>query len=171
MNYAEIKYMDVANGPGVRTSIFVSGCTHHCEDCFNQKAWDFNYGTPFTKDVEDEIMKTLRNGITFLGGEPFELVNLRALAPFVERIRNEKPDISIWFYSGYTWEELIARTGEVGELTKRILAVIDILVDGRFMKDKKNMMLQFRGSENQRIINVPESLAKDEIIMWEKLRR
>lgn len=171
MNYAEIKYMDIANGPGVRTSVFVSGCTHHCPDCFNKEAWDFNYGKPFTKDVETEILNSLRKGITFLGGEPFEMVNLEALAPFVEHIRNEKPEISIWFYSGYTWEELISRQGVEKELTERVLSKIDVLVDGQFMLEKKSMMLQFRGSENQRVIDVPKTRQTGTVAIWDNLRR
>ena len=171
MNYAEIKYMDVANGPGVRTSVFVSGCTHHCEGCFNKEAWDFNYGQPFAKNIEDDILLSLRNGITFLGGEPFEVENLKTLVPFVNRIRDVKPDISIWFYSGYTWEELRNRTGIAKELTDSILSNIDVLVDGEFIQEKKNMMIQFRGSENQRIIDVKRTLKQNQIIIWDKLRR
>jgi len=168
MNYAEIKYFDVANGPGVRTSLFVSGCTHGCKGCFNEIAQNFNYGKPFTREVEYEIISTLRSGLTLLGGEPFEIENLKALVPFIIRVREAKPDISIWAYSGYTLEQLHERKGQDLDLTMAILMEIDILVDGKFIEELKDIRLQFRGSSNQRIIDVKKSNSKIEI--WDKLR-
>lgn len=171
MNYAEIKYLDIANGPGIRTSLFVSGCNHHCEGCFNKEAQDFNYGKPFTKKVEDEIIKSLRNGLTVLGGEPMEIANAKALAPFLERVRDIKPEISIWVYSGFTLEELLNRKDEELTITKRVLNNVDILVDGRFVQALKSIRLQFRGSSNQRVIDIKKTFAKGEIVQWEKLQR
>lgn len=170
MNYATIKYLDIANGPGVRTSLFVSGCNHHCKGCFNQEAQDFNYGKPFTKDVEDEILSTLRNGLTILGGEPMEIENAKVIGQFLNRVRKTKPDISIWVYTGFTWEELHQRQNEDLEITKRVLNNIDILVDGRFIEELKSIRLQFRGSSNQRIIDVKKTKEKNEIMIWEDLR-
>lgn len=171
MNYASIKYMDVANGPGVRTSLFVSGCNHHCPGCFNIEAQSFDYGKPFTKDVEDEIISTLRKGLTILGGEPMEIVNATVLAPFLERVRKVKPDISIWLYSGFTLEELMARTDEDLEITKRVLDNVDIIVDGPFVLGLKNIRLQFRGSSNQRVIDLKKTFQTGKIVIWENLRR
>ncbi len=171
MNYGEIKTTDIANGTGVRTSLFVSGCTHHCVGCFNEETWDFGFGKPFTKEVEDEIIESLRpayvTGLTILGGEPMEVVNQKALRPFIERIKNELPDKTIWIYSGYVWEELNDKENKRchGEDTDAILSMIDVLVDGEFKIDLKNISLKFRGSSNQRIILVPESLEKGEIVL------
>jgi anaerobic ribonucleoside-triphosphate reductase activating protein len=171
MNYAAIKYMDVANGPGVRTSLFVSGCTHNCPGCFNSEAQDFNYGKPFTEEVEEEIISSLRNGLTILGGEPMEITNATALAPFLDKVRKEKPDISIWLYSGFTFEELMNRTGEDLEVTKSVLKNVNILVDGRFILNLKSIRLQFRGSSNQRVIDLKKTLSTGEIVIWENLKR
>jgi anaerobic ribonucleoside-triphosphate reductase activating protein len=171
MNYGELKTTDIANGTGVRTSLFVSGCTHHCKGCFNEETWDFGFGKPFTKEVEDEIIESLRpayvTGLTILGGEPMEVVNQKALRPFIERIKSELPDKTIWIYSGYVWEELNDKENKRchGEDTDAILSMIDVLVDGEFKIDLKNISLKFRGSSNQRIILVPESLEKGEIVL------
>ena len=171
MNYATIKYYDIANGPGVRTSLFVSGCNHHCKGCFNEEAQDFNYGQPFTKEVEDEIITTLRNGLTILGGEPMEIENAKCLVAFLERVRVLRPDLSIWIYTGFTWEELMARKKEEKDIVMRIFHVIDILVDGRFVENLKDITLQFRGSSNQRIIDVQKTLNSNDIVIWDKLRK
>ena len=147
MNYGAIKKIDVANGPGVRVSLFVSGCRNHCEGCFNPETWDFNYGDPFTKETEDEIIEALRpswiQGLSILGGEPAEAENEAVLIPFMERVRSELPEKDIWLYSGYTYETLQGR---------RILQLADVLVDGPFRIDQKDAGLAFRGSRNQRII-------------------
>ena len=170
MNYATIKYNDVSNGPGIRTSLFVSGCTHHCEGCFNSIAWDFNYGEPYTKKVEDEIIDSLRHsyvkGITLLGGEPFEPQNQGPLVELTDRIRRELPDKTIWCFSGYTIEEMIDGKLSQHETTMRLLKNIDVLVDGKFVLELKNLMLKFKGSSNQRTIMVKETLEKGEIVLW-----
>ena len=166
MKYANIKKYDIANGPGVRVSLFVSGCKHHCKGCFNEIAWDFNYGKEFSSDVQDEIIAALKpdyiEGLTILGGEPFEPENQRGLLSFLKRVREELPKKTIWAYSGYVYEELSGKEVGTGrarcEVTDAVLACVDVLVDGEFMKDKKNISLQFRGSENQRILDVPFSL-------------
>ena len=149
MNYAGIKKVDIANGPGVRVSLFVSGCRNHCRDCFNPATWDFNYGKPFTKETEDEIIQALRpswiQGLSILGGEPTEIENEKVLIPFLERVRKELPEKDIWLYSGYTWEML---------KPEKILKLVDVLVDGPFLLEKKDPRLAFRGSRNQRIIHL-----------------
>lgn len=171
MNYANIKYNSIANGIGCRTDLFVSGCSHHCKGCFNECTWDFNYGNPFTKEVEDIIIESLSpvyiNGISILGGEPMELSNQKVLYPFLKRVKNESPRSSVWVYSGYTFEELMDKQNKRchGEYTEKILSIIDILVDGEFMIDKKNISLRFRGSSNQRIINIPKSLSLQEVVL------
>lgn len=149
MNYAGIKKVDIANGPGVRVSLFVSGCRNHCRGCFNPETWDFNYGKPFTKETEDEIIQALRpswiQGLSILGGEPAETENEKVLIPFLERVRKELPEKDIWLYSGYTWEML---------KQEKILRLVDVLVDGPFLLEKKDPRLAFRGSRNQRIIHL-----------------
>lgn len=173
MNYAEIKTSDIANGPGVRTSLFVSGCTHHCQNCFNEVAWDFKYGKEFTKETEDYILETLQpayvKGLTLLGGEPLEQVNQQGLLPFLERVRSTYPQKSIWCYTGYTFErDVIGKMEKEWPETKALLDCIDVLVDGEFMQEKKNISLQFRGSENQRIILVQESRKRGEVVLWQE---
>lgn len=172
MNYANIKYCDVANGPGVRTSLFVSGCTHHCPECFNAVAWDFAYGQPFTRDVENILLDSLRpayiTGLTLLGGEPMEPANQAALLPFLRRLRSELPGKTVWCYSGYTWEQL---TGAEPcrcqcDQTAELLSLLDVLVDGRFEKEKHLLTLRFRGSANQRLIDVRPSLLQGEVCLW-----
>ena len=151
MNYAEIKKVDIANGPGVRVSLFVSGCRNHCKGCFNPETWDFDYGRPFTRATEDEIIEALRpswiQGLSILGGEPAEEENTAILIPFLKRVRAALPDKDIWLYSGYTYEAL---------RDKEILTLADVLVDGPFLLEQKDAGLAFRGSRNQRIIDLRE---------------
>lgn len=172
MNYAEIKNCDIANGPGVRVSLFVSGCTHHCPGCFNQVAWDFNYGQPFTQQTIDEILAMLKpgyiKGLTLLGGEPFEPENQPAVVELLRQIKSKYPEKTIWAFSGYLFDRDIL-PGHLGnpEITREYLRYLDVLVDGPFVEAKKNLSLRFRGSENQRIIDVPASLAAGEIVLWQ----
>ena len=170
MNYAAIKWADVANGPGVRVSLFVSGCTHRCPGCFNPEAQDFNYGQPFTKTEEDKILQALSpahiKGLSLLGGEPFEPESQRALLPFLRRVKEAYPQKEIWCYSGYTLEELRGDSRARCEVTDGMLSFIDILVDGPFVEEKKDLNLRFRGSSNQRILNVPASLAARAPVLW-----
>ena len=151
MNYAEIKKVDIANGPGVRVSLFVSGCRNHCKGCFNPETWDFDYGRPFTRETEDEIIEALRpswiQGLSILGGEPTEEENAAVLIPFLKRVRAVLPDKDIWLYSGYNYEAL---------RDKEILSLADVLVDGPFLLEQKDAGLAFRGSRNQRIIDLKE---------------
>lgn len=164
MNYGKILYCDTANGIGCRTVLFVSGCRHHCKECFNPMTWDFAYGNPYTKETEQKIIDSLQesyiHGITILGGEPFEPENQPDLKCLIQRIKTETPKKTIWMYSGYLWEELIGKSPSICHTndTMDILSNIDVLIDGEFELDKRNIMLKFRGSENQRIIDVPQSL-------------
>lgn len=172
MNYADIKQYDVANGPGVRISLFVSGCTHHCEGCFNQVAWDFQYGSLFTKETEERILTYLKPeyiaGLTLLGGEPFEPENQKVLLPFIKKVRETYPKKNIWCYTGYDFEkDLLGEMGKTCKETMEILKQIDILVDGKFILAKKDLGLRFRGSSNQRIIKVAESLNQQQVVLWE----
>ena len=169
MYYATIKNCDIANGPGVRVSLFVSGCTHRCPGCFNEVAWDFNYGQPFTEETVDSILDMLRpsyiRGLTLLGGEPFEPRNQADVVKLLRRIRQELPEKSIWAFSGYLFEKDML-SGRIGDLTE-YLSYLDVLVDGPFILAKKNLGLRFRGSENQRIIDVKASLAAGQTILWD----
>ena len=171
MNYAEIKNCDIANGPGVRISLFVSGCTHHCPGCFNQVAWDFDYGQPFTQQTIDEILELLKpgyiRGLTLLGGEPFEPENQGAIVELLRQIKEKYPQKSIWAFSGYLFEHILS--GKLGDwaITREYLGYLDVLVDGPFVEAKKNLSLRFRGSENQRIIDVPASLAQNKVVLWQ----
>lgn len=169
MNYAEIKNCDIANGPGVRVSLFVSGCTHKCPGCFNEIAWDFNYGKPFTQETIDRIINMLRpahiRGLTLLGGEPFEPQNQGAVVELLRQIKQQLPQKSIWAFSGYLFDRDIL-SGRLGD-TSEYLSYLDVLVDGPFVEAKKNLSLRFRGSENQRLIDVKKSLAAGEIVLWE----
>ena len=169
MNYATIKNCDIANGPGVRVSLFVSGCTHRCPGCFNEVAWDFDYGEPFTEEVMDRILDILRpsyvRGLTLLGGEPFEPQNQGAIVELLRRIKKEMPEKSIWAFSGYLFDKDIL-SGRLGD-TSEYLSYLDVLVDGPFILAKKNLSLRFRGSENQRLIDVPASLKAGEVILWQ----
>lgn len=171
MNYATIKFNDIANGTGVRTSLFVSGCTHKCKGCFNSEAWDFNYGKPFTKEVEDSIIKSLDSdfidGLSLLGGEPFEPENQKVLLPFLKRVKETYPNKNIWCYTGYLFDkELLGDSRAKTEDTIEMLSLIDVLVDGRFVEALKNISLEFRGSENQRIIDVKASLKEDKVVLY-----
>ena len=169
MNYATIKNCDIANGPGVRVSLFVSGCTHRCKGCFNEVAWDFNYGEPFTEETVQTILAMLRpsyvRGLTLLGGEPFEPENQEAVVELLRKIKAEMPEKSIWAFSGYLFDKDIL-SGRLGDCSE-YLSYLDVLVDGPFVEAKKNLSLRFRGSENQRLIDVPASLAAGEIVLWQ----
>ena len=160
MNYASIRTCDIANGEGVRVSLFVSGCTHHCKGCFNEAAWDFAYGEPFTKKTENEILAALEpdfiDGLTLLGGEPMEPENQRALMPLLRRFREKFGDAkTLWIYTGCVLEtDLKAESRWRTEVTDEVLSLTDVLVDGPFLEAKKDISLQFRGSSNQRIIHL-----------------
>ena len=173
LNFATIKFHDVSNGPGVRVSLYVSGCRNHCKNCFNPETWDFNYGEPFTKEVEEKIIAGLDHdyikGFTLLGGDPFEPENAQVLAPFMERLRKRFPDKSFWCFTGYDYEADLL-TGKKGDLktVMRILKCLDVLVDGKFVEELKDLNLLFRGSSNQRIILVKPSLKSDEVVLWDE---
>ncbi len=171
MNYGSIKNCDIANGIGVRVTLFVSGCTHHCKGCFNEETWDFNYGEPFTKETENQILEWMKpdyiDGLTVLGGEPFEYVNQKELLPFLERVRDTFPEKTIWMYTGYIYEEdLLERMVPKWKVTEPILSLIDVLVDGPFVEEEKDISLPFRGSANQRIIDVKKSRKEGRTILW-----
>lgn len=171
MNYADIKQFDVANGIGVRVSLFVSGCTHHCKECFNKEAWDFQYGKPFTEREIDKIIEYLKpdyvSGLSLLGGEPMEPSNQEGLLPLMRRVHEEYPDKNVWCYSGYLFDkDIVGRMCKKSDVTRELLSYIDILVDGEFIVKQKNLKVNFRGSDNQRIIDVKKSLAAGEVIHW-----
>ena len=165
MNYATIKPYDIANGPGVRVSLFVSGCPHHCPGCFNQETWDFAYGQPYGKETEEAVLSALApsyiKGFSLLGGEPFAPENQAELLPLVKAVRRTYPQKTIWAYSGYLWEQLLERDGTDG-----LLPYLDVLVDGRFLEGQKDLNLRFRGSANQRILDVPASLQQGCAVPW-----
>ena len=163
MNYADIKKADVANGLGVRVSLFVSGCTHHCKNCFNREAWDFNYGKEFTEKEEERILNELDHsyvaGLSLLDRKPLELVNKKGLLSLLRKVKEKFPEKNIWCYSGYTFEkDILDKMCKSWEETPELLTYIDVLVDGKFEEDKKDIKLRFRGSSNQRIIDVQKSL-------------
>ena len=168
MNYAQIKNNDIANGPGIRVSLFVSGCTHRCPGCFNEVAWDFDYGKPFTQDTIDMILEMMApnriRGLTLLGGEPFEPQNQDSVVELLRRIKAEMPEKSIWAFSGYLFDKDIL-SGRLGDCSE-YLSYLDVLVDGPFVEARKNLSLRFRGSENQRLIDVPASLAAGKTVLW-----
>lgn len=172
MNYATIKNCDIANGPGVRVSLFVSGCTHRCPGCFNEVAWNFEYGEPFTEQTIEMILDMLKpdyiKGLTLLGGEPFEPQNQPDIVKLLRRVRQAYPQKSIWAFSGYLFERdiLAGRLGPL-ETTKEYLSYLDVLVDGPFIQAQKDLSLRFRGSRNQRLIDVPESLRRGETVLWQ----
>ena len=173
MYYGAIKNCDIANGLGVRVSLFVSGCRNRCPGCFQPETWAFDYGQPFSKETEDHILELLRpdyiNGLTLLGGDPFEPESQRVLLPFLRRVKEACPDKDIWAYTGYTWEQLISGTHRVSlPETKELLSQIDTLVDGPFILAQKNIRLRFRGSENQRIIDVKRSLGVGQVVLWKE---
>ena len=174
MNYAEIKNCDIANGLGVRVSLFVSGCTHHCKNCFNEVTWDFYYGKVFDEKVEEQILEYLKpnhiTGLTLLGGEPMEPSNQRALLPFIKKVKETYPNKDIWMYSGYVFDtELLQESRARCEVTDELLSYIDVLVDGRFVEELKDLSLKFRGSSNQRIIDVQESLKTNQVVLYKDL--
>ncbi len=176
MNYCNIKKTDIADGPGVRVSLFVSGCTHHCPGCFQPQTWNFDYGQPFTSGTERELLEALSPdyiaGLTLLGGEPFEPDNQRALLPFLKAVREQMPQKTIWAYSGYELEELAGWALGTGrarcEVTDDLLSLVDVLVDGEFKQELKNISLLFRGSENQRLIDLQKTLEQGSVALWGK---
>lgn len=172
MNYADIKYCDVANGKGIRVSLFVSGCTHHCKGCFNEETWDFHYGKPFTEETLEQVLayldKPYMAGLSILGGEPFERVNQQGLLPLLRSMKERLPEKNVWCYTGYDFEkDILGRMVHQWDETKELLSYIDILVDGEFVEALKRADLQFRGSSNQRIIEVGPSLKAGKVIFWE----
>ena len=171
MKYAAIKSCDIANGPGVRVSLFVSGCRHHCKDCFNPETWDFAYGQPFDEAVMEHILALMApdyiRGITYLGGEPFEPQNQLPLVELLRAVRKHYPEKSIWAFSGYLYDRITSHTLGDWAVTEEFLSYLDVLVDGPFVEEKKNLSLRFRGSENQRLIDVPASQKCGEIVLWQ----
>ena len=170
MHYGQIMIADSANGIGMRVSLFVSGCLNRCRGCFQPETWDFDYGYPFTPEVEQQLMDELSHpyydGLTILGGEPFELQNQPAVARLILRVKEELPDKTIWMYTGYTYDKDLVPGGcRYTDVTDTILDQIDTLVDGRFVEEKKNIRLRFRGSENQRIIDMKKTRAGDGVIL------
>ena len=177
MYYGNLKKCDIANGIGVRVTLFVSGCTNHCPDCFQPQTWDFHFGRPFTADTEREIFAELDkpyvNGLTVLGGEPFEPENQRDLLPLLQEVRRRYPDKSIWCFTGFRLEDELLRDGPHPrcQVTDRLLSCIDVLVDGRFVAAEKDISLQFRGSRNQRVLDLPKTLAAGQPVIWEHLKK
>lgn len=172
MNYADIKTVDVANGTGVRVSLFVSGCRHCCKNCFNREAWDFNYGKVFTERTIEYILEILKpdyiKGLSLLGGEPLEEENQKGLLPLLKKVKEYYPEKTIWCYTGFTFDkDILGNMWENNENTKELFSCIDVLVDGKYVEELKDLHLNFRGSSNQRIIKVKESLQKGEIILHE----
>lgn len=173
MNYAAIKKFDVANGVGVRVSLFVSGCTHHCKGCFNEEAWDFNYGEKFTEVQKEEIIQALSpkhiKGFSLLGGEPFEPENRPAVYDLLKAINQTYPEKTVWCYSGYLYDSYMKNGIHADpETVQGMLECIDILVDGKFVEELKDLSLRFKGSSNQRIIDVKASQKANEIILWKE---
>ncbi|WP_316607912.1 anaerobic ribonucleoside-triphosphate reductase activating protein [uncultured Ruminococcus sp.] len=176
MNYCNIKYNDIADGEGVRTTLFVSGCTNRCKGCFQPETWDFSYGEPFTKETEDVILESLEpsyiDGLTLLGGEPFEPENQLALLPFVRRVKERFPEKTVWAFTGFVYDRDLVDGGRKHTPdTDELLRLVDILVDGPYMEERRSLMLQFRGSENQRVIDMQKTLVKGEVVLWDKLVR
>lgn len=170
MNYAAIKKTDVANGPGIRVSLFVSGCTHGCKGCFNSEAWDFCYGNPYTAETEEEILRALApdyiRGFSVLGGEPFEPQNRQTVLSLVKRVKEMYPEKDVWCYTGYGYEkDLLRWIAEGKDEVAELLKLLDVLVDGEFVEAKKNLRLAFRGSENQRLIDIPATLQAKNVIL------
>lgn len=172
MHFGQIKTADSANGLGIRLTLFVSGCTNHCKGCFQPQTWDFNYGLEFTKEYEDYILKELSkpfyDGLTLLGGEPFEPENQRALVKLLRRIKQELPERTIWSFTGFVMDrDLVPGGRKHCEVTDEMLSMLDMLIDGPFIEEKKNISLRFRGSENQRIIDMNETRKQGKIIIWQ----
>lgn len=170
MHYAEVKYFDVANGPGIRVSLFVSGCPHACPGCFNEIAWNYTYGDPYTEEVEEELIRAIAKpeiqGLSLLGGEPLYPANLRALLPLLRKLKKRLPKKDIWCYSGYTYEELLSREGEEKKELEELFSYLTVLVDGRFIESEKDITLLFRGSKNQRLILMAETRRSGEIVLY-----
>ena len=171
MNYAEIKKTDIANGEGVRVSLFVSGCRRHCKNCFNKVTWDFSYGKPFTQDVQNELLEALAPdyiaGLTLLGGDPMEPENQRALLTFVRRVREDLPQKTIWCYTGYTYRDGAIEEEQANcEVTRQFISLLDVLVDGRFVEELKDIRLVFRGSSNQRVIDIKRSIESGSVVLY-----
>ncbi len=171
MNYATIKYNDIANGEGVRTSLFVSGCTHRCKNCFNEAVWDFNYGELFSQKQIDDILKSIEpsyiSGLTLLGGEPMERANQKGIINLIRQYKKTFPDKTLWCYTGYTYEVDLFEGGRAfGEYTKELLSYIDVLVDGKFIQELYDISLKFRGSSNQRLIDVKKSQKENKVCLW-----
>ena len=172
MHYGSIKSVDIANGEGIRVTLFVSGCTHHCKNCFNPETWNFEYGNPFTKETEDTIIKYLEadfvKGLTLLGGEPMEPQNQKALLPFLKRVKQKFGDSkNIWSYTGFIYDKDLIDGGRVHtEDTDELLSLIDVLVDGPFIESLKNLTLKFRGSSNQRVIDLKKTKQKNKIVLY-----
>ena len=177
MYYGNLKKCDIANGIGVRVTLFVSGCTNHCPDCFQPQTWDFDYGRAFTDETKAEIFaeldKPFVNGLTVLGGEPFEPRNQRELLPLLREVREKYPDKTIWCFTGFRLEDELLREGAHPrcQATDRLLSCIDVLVDGRFVAAEKDISLQFRGSRNQRVLDLPKTLAAGQPVVWEHLEK
>lgn len=172
MNYADIKQYDIANGPGVRISVFVSGCNHHCKDCFNMEAWDFNYGTPFTDETIKTVIEYMKPsyiaGLTLLGGEPMEPVNQKGLLPLVRRVKEVYPEKTIWCFTGFLFDrDIVGTMFDTVPETRELVSFFDVMVDGKFVAELKNVNLRFKGSSNQRTIMVQESLKQGKIVLWE----
>lgn len=172
MNYADIKRVDVANGPGVRVSLFVSGCTHHCKGCFNKEAWNFDFGTPFTENTIETIIKYLEpeyiSGLTVLGGEPLDSANQAEVLKLLRIVKKRYPEKSIWCFTGYDFEEdIIGYMLKKYNETRELLSYIDVIVDGKFMEELKNVNLRFKGSSNQKTIMVQESLRENKTVLYE----
>jgi len=171
MFYSVIKNCDIANGPGCRVVLFVSGCRHHCKECFQPETWNFQYGKPFTQETVDEILRLLEPdyiaGLTLLGGEPFEPENQPALLDLLRQVRKKFPKKSVWSFSGYTYEEITAWTLGPREITEELLSMIDVLVDGEFVLALKNLRLRFRGSSNQRIIDLNLTRMHGQLVLWD----
>lgn len=173
MNYAGLKKTDVANGTGIRVTLFVSGCTHACKNCFNEEAWDFNYGEKYTKKIEDEVISAIDKpyikGLTLLGGEPMHPNNQEEVAKLVERVKKEFPEKDIWLFTGFDFnKDILNKMYKFIPTTKKIIDNIDVLVDGKFVDELKNVKQYFRGSENQRIIDVQKSLENMEVTLYDK---
>lgn len=171
MFYSEIKEYDIANGPGVRVTLFVSGCTHHCKGCFNEMTWNFQYGREFDKETEETLLKALEPsyiaGLTLLGGEPMEYVNQQGLLPFLRRVKERYPEKTIWCYTGYRYDEDILKDFCVKwKETEEMLSYLDVVVDGEFIEELKDISLRFRGSSNQRIIDVQKSMQIGDLVLW-----
>ena len=175
MNYATIKPVDIANGPGVRVSLFVSGCTHRCKGCFNEEAWGFQFGKPFTEEVQKQLLSSLDHdyieGLTLLGGEPMEPSNQESLLPFIKAVREHLPGKTIWCFTGYDFEkDILGKMMKTSAVTRELIPLFDVMVDGKFVAEKKNLSLKFRGSENQRVLNVKKSLEEGRGVWREEFR-